>query len=113
MDLVRLALERAVTATDAVAVITGLLERHGQGGTGHINEQPPSYWADLFAKRDYRVTGALRWLFWNDDGVENWYSQNLFLATPDWRAPRVRDLYEHPMAEPIYVIHPVLWEARR
>jgi secernin len=36
MDLVRLALERAVTAAEAVAVITDLLERHGQGGgCGH------------------------------------------------------------------------------
>jgi secernin len=32
MDLLRLGLERASTAQEAVAVITGLLERHGQGG---------------------------------------------------------------------------------
>lgn len=32
MDLVRLGLERAATAADAVGVITGLLETHGQGG---------------------------------------------------------------------------------
>lgn len=36
MDLVRLALERASTAAEAVEVITGLLEQHGQGGDcGH------------------------------------------------------------------------------
>ena len=36
MDLVRLALERAVTAEEAVGVITDLLRRHGQGGgCGH------------------------------------------------------------------------------
>jgi dipeptidase len=36
MDLLRLALERAVTAAEAIDVITGLLERHGQGGgCGH------------------------------------------------------------------------------
>jgi secernin len=32
MDLLRLALERAATAASAVQVITGLIERHGQGG---------------------------------------------------------------------------------
>jgi dipeptidase len=36
MDLLRLALERSATAAEAVEVITGLLERHGQGGgCGH------------------------------------------------------------------------------
>jgi dipeptidase len=36
MDLLRLALERSETAAGAVEVITGLLERHGQGGgCGH------------------------------------------------------------------------------
>jgi secernin len=37
MDLLRLALERAATAAEAVEVITTLLEQHGQGGScGHL-----------------------------------------------------------------------------
>ena len=46
MDLVRLALERGSTASDAVEVIGTLLERHGQGGTGHDGVDRP-YWSSF------------------------------------------------------------------
>lgn len=46
MDLVRLALERSRSAAGAVAVITGLIERHGQGGSGHDHEDIP-YWSSF------------------------------------------------------------------
>lgn len=36
MDLLRLALERAETAREAVELITGLIERHGQGGRAAV-----------------------------------------------------------------------------
>lgn len=46
MDLVRLALERATTATEAVEVMTALLERYGQGGSGHAATDRP-YWSSF------------------------------------------------------------------
>jgi hypothetical protein len=46
MDLVRLALERAATAPEAVDVIRTLLGRHGQGGTGHDGVDRP-YWSSF------------------------------------------------------------------
>jgi hypothetical protein len=46
MDLVRLGLERGATAADAVATITDLLERHGQGGSGHLDRDRP-YWSSV------------------------------------------------------------------
>src|SRR3954467_15059546 len=40
MDLLRLGLERAATAAEAVHVITTLLEQHGQGGScGHLTQR--------------------------------------------------------------------------
>lgn len=53
----------------------------GQGGTGHLNEQWPDYWADLFARHGYMGTGLLRWRLWNDERVQWWYRQNLLVFT--------------------------------
>jgi hypothetical protein len=46
MDLVRLGLQRAVTARAALEVIVGLIERHGQGGSGHVSGNRP-YWSSF------------------------------------------------------------------
>ena len=50
MDLVRLGLERAGSAGEAVAVMTSLLATHGQGGTGHDpagRHGPKAYWSSF------------------------------------------------------------------
>lgn len=61
----------------------------GQGGTGHVNEQWPSYWADKFAatERGFIGTGALRWQVWNDERIEPWYRQNLLVFADCDRSP--------------------------
>lgn len=83
----------------------------GQGGAGHLNEQWPAYWVDLFAEHGYACSGALRWLIWNDDRVENWYRQNLIVAAA---APaRLPELFDTPLAPVWPVVHPVLYDARR
>lgn len=50
MDLVRLGLERATSASDAVATMAALLERYGQGGSGHdpaiVGKDKP-YWSSF------------------------------------------------------------------
>jgi SAM-dependent methyltransferase len=82
----------------------------GQGGTGHINEQWPSYWVDRFQANGYTVSGALRWLIWDNDEVENWYRQNLLIAAV---APQdYPELFDTPTAPPWAVVHPVLYRAR-
>ncbi len=46
MDLVRLGLERATSASEAVEVMTALLEGYGQGGSGHDGVERP-YWSSF------------------------------------------------------------------
>lgn len=86
----------------------------GQGGTGHVNEQWPSYWWDLFEAEGFAVSGALRFELWNDDRVENWYRQNLLIAAaPGELAPELVELLRSPLAPPWPIVHPVLYNARR
>lgn len=77
----------------------------GQGGTGHLNEQWPDYWARLFNERGFAVNSDFRFTIWDDDRIENWYRQNLMIA------------YRHDQPDsippPISVVHPVLYNARR
>lgn len=83
----------------------------GQGGTGHLNERWPGFWVDLFESHGYAVSGALRWMIWDDDRVDNWYRQNLLVAARD--PDRYPAVFDTPTAPPWAVVHPVLYDARR
>lgn len=50
-----------------------------QGGTNHVNERWPDYWAKLFARQNYEPLDCLRDLFWDDDRVQPCYAQNALL----------------------------------
>jgi SAM-dependent methyltransferase len=79
----------------------------GQRGIGHVNEQWPDYWRELFASCSYQQLDLLRARLWNDQRVAYWYRQNLFLyASASWIAL-------HPKTEqriPQRVVHPELFE---
>ncbi len=57
MDLVRLGLERARSAAEALEVITALVERHGQGGSCGLRE--PRYYDNAFLIADAREAFVL------------------------------------------------------
>ncbi|MCI5165514.1 MAG: methyltransferase domain-containing protein, partial [Candidatus Electrothrix sp. GM3_4] len=50
-----------------------------QGGNGHVNEQWPDYWADMFAKRGFVALDIVRSKIWNDSQIPTWYRQNILL----------------------------------
>lgn len=51
----------------------------GQGGTGHVNEQWPSYWAKIFQDNGFNCFDIMRPLFWRNEQVGWWYRQNMML----------------------------------
>jgi SAM-dependent methyltransferase len=58
----------------------------GQGGIGHINEQKPEYWQDLFERRglllDCRATENLRSRLVSA-GASSWFCNNPMIFLPD------------------------------
>jgi SAM-dependent methyltransferase len=66
-----------------------------QGGTCHMNEQWPEYWARLFEGNGYRFIDAIRPHVWGDPNVCYYYAQNTFIAM---RSPLVD---RHPTLGPI------------
>jgi SAM-dependent methyltransferase len=52
-----------------------------QGGTGHVNEQWPSYWVKQFKKYEYDCYDVFRAKYWDDERIQFWYRQNLLLFT--------------------------------
>lgn len=50
-----------------------------QGGTGHVNEQYPSYWRTHFDRNGFECFDLLRPLIWEDERVGWWYRQNALL----------------------------------
>lgn len=66
-----------------------------QGGTGHINERWPDYWAGLFQRAGFLTYDCIRPRVWGDNRVAWWYAQNVLLfvregLTAEWteRLPR-------------------------
>ena len=84
-----------------------------QGGQNHLNENYIDYWQEKFAKHDYIVYDALRFIFWNNKDVFWWYKQNMYLVAHkdvyiDMDAFRKKQADPHTML----FIHPELWEER-
>jgi SAM-dependent methyltransferase len=55
----------------------------GQGGTGHINEQPLEYWRGLFNARGYATFDPLRPQIHADPRIELWYRYNTLVYAND------------------------------
>jgi len=75
----------------------------GQGGTHHVNEQWPSYWAEKFAKAGYTAYDIIRPRIWTDPRVLYWYRQNILI----FARGRVFEAADTSLD----LVHPELWQA--
>lgn len=65
-----------------------------QGGTDHINEQWPDYWANLFKTCNYVSIDAIRRRVWTNPNVEYWYAQNTIIYVKESEMHRYPKLEE-------------------
>lgn len=108
MDLVRLALERATSAADAVTVISDAIDRWGQGGSGHEGADRP-YWssflvADRSAAAVVETSGPTVAVAWVTDV---WALSNR-CTIPDFDAE-----HRHPRQPVATLVDPRLAASRR
>jgi SAM-dependent methyltransferase len=76
-----------------------------QGGTGHINEQYPSYWLRLFRTHDFDAVDCVRPRFWTDRDVQFFYRQNMLLLVHRQHADYER-LAALGTGLPLDLVHP-------
>lgn len=83
-----------------------------QGGTGHLNEKWPDYWAEHFQKRGYVVIDYIRKKVWQNDNVEPWYAQNMLIfAEKTYKENNVllKRAFENTFSSQLSIVHPKSW----
>ena len=73
----------------------------GQGGTHHINEQWPSYWAEKFEKAGYTTYDIIRPQIWANPLIKVWYRQNIMI----FARGRILEVPETRLD----LVHPEMW----
>lgn len=67
-----------------------------QGGTDHVNEQPQSYWAKLFAEHGYVALDCIRPVVYDDRRIDWWYRQNILMFCLPDKTPAGRKTIQAP-----------------
>jgi SAM-dependent methyltransferase len=83
-----------------------------QGGTNHLNEQWPEYWAELFRNHNYLAVDCLRQKIWNNEKVDPWYAQNILIFAPMEIISANKELGKYFLAtkqDELSLIHPRIY----
>jgi hypothetical protein len=99
-------LVRSLTALSDTVVFSAAIP--AQGGLGHVNEQWPRYWADLFAERSYIATDPFRPHIWDEPNVKWWFAQNTICLVSREALARLPALNRHvcESGRPLSLVHP-------
>jgi SAM-dependent methyltransferase len=88
----------------------------GQGGTYHINEQWPDYWAALFREQGYVPCDVIRFAIWNTANLQPWYAQNIILyfrnRIPNNVLHYAQRVLSEIITEPRSIVHPAIFRLR-
>lgn len=100
------------TLTDLSDIVLFSAAIPEQGGTYHINEQFPEYWAIIFKKFGYVAVDCIRPEIYNNPRVEWWYQQNILLFVKAGIIDNNSELSKYMQStQPGYLsrVHPVLY----
>jgi len=87
----------------------------GQGGINHINEQKQSYWIKLFKKNNFECFDIIRPQIWNNNKVEWWYRQNIFVFVNNDLGKKGKQIFDAVREKSVHlydVAHPANCEYR-
>lgn len=86
-----------------------------QGGTNHVHENWPEYWAILFRKAGYEVVDLFRPRLWGDRRVSFWYRQNALLFVRKGSLAEATFASDLGLRFPLSAVHPEMlaWASSR
>jgi hypothetical protein len=83
-----------------------------QRGTNHVNEQYPSYWKKIFEEYGFKCVDCIRDKFWDDNRVDFFYRQNMFIYCREDLCEEVRMKFNEGAYPRLDCVHPEMFEYR-
>ena len=85
----------------------------GQGGEFHVNEQPYSYWVEIFKSKGYACFDCIRDQVLTDKDIEPWYRYNTLLFANSAGEARLPAAARTCRVDSVKDLAPPLWKLRR
>jgi SAM-dependent methyltransferase len=99
-----------LTALAPVIVFSAAIPH--QGGTQHVNEQWPEYWAQLFGHHDFVPVDFVRPLVWSIGSIDWWYAQNTLLYVQEQHLrllPQLHEAWQRTDPSRLGIVHPAAY----